>query len=56
MATARFPASSCWQHYEDEFTEWIYDALAGQSQTDWLPEWNPMPHVLIELGPNAFGG
>jgi hypothetical protein len=41
------------RHFEREFADWLYDALAGRSQTDWLPRWNP-PHELIELEPGGF--
>lgn len=28
------------------FSDWLYLALTGETATDWLPEWEPLPHPL----------
>lgn len=32
-----------WRHSNDDFTDWLYAALSGASETDWLPEWDSLP-------------
>lgn len=44
-----------WRHSDKEFADWLYDALSGESETDWLPEWGPMPHTITQLEADAFG-
>jgi hypothetical protein len=43
-----------WREYDLEFSNWIYLALSSESPMEWLPEWNSLPHVVVEFGPNPF--
>jgi hypothetical protein len=35
-----------WYDSDLGFSDWFYLALAGEIATDWLPEWEPLPHPL----------
>jgi hypothetical protein len=35
-----------WLDTDLEFGEWFTGVLAGLIETDWMPEWEPLPHVL----------
>jgi hypothetical protein len=35
-----------WYDSELGFSDWLYGALTGEVATQWLPEWNPLPHPL----------
>ncbi|MCC9312511.1 hypothetical protein LN042_36595 [Kitasatospora sp. RB6PN24] len=35
-----------WHDTDLGFSDWFYLALAGETATDWLPEWEPLPHRL----------
>lgn len=28
------------------FSDWLYLALTGETATEWLPEWGPLPHPV----------
>lgn len=38
-----------WHDTDLGFSDWLYLALSGGTATDWLPEWEPLPHA-IDLG------
>jgi hypothetical protein len=44
-----------WKRYNLDFSDWLYGALRGDIATDWLPEWNTLPHSVSIFGPNPFG-
>ena len=35
-----------WLETDLEFGEWFTGVLAGEIETDWMPEWPPLPHAL----------
>lgn len=35
-----------WLDTDLEFGEWFTGVLAGEVATDWMPEWEPLPHPL----------
>jgi hypothetical protein len=35
-----------WHDTDLEFGEWFPAVLAGEIETDWMPEWPPLPHSL----------
>lgn len=35
-----------WHETDLEFGEWFPAVLAGEMETDWMPEWPPLPHSL----------
>lgn len=35
-----------WLDTDLEFGEWFTGVLAGEIATDWMPEWEPLPHPL----------
>jgi hypothetical protein len=35
-----------WLDTDLPFDEWFPRMLAGEIETDWMPEWPPLPHVL----------
>ncbi|MEU4091289.1 hypothetical protein [Streptomyces sp. NPDC026673] len=35
-----------WHDTDLGFSDWLYLALTGKTATDWLPEWEPLPHPL----------
>lgn len=43
-----------WLDYDLDFSDWLHFALTSQSE-EWLPEWEPLPHTVVEQGPNPFG-
>ncbi|MFJ9809487.1 hypothetical protein ACIRTB_14795 [Streptomyces sp. NPDC101158] len=35
-----------WHDTDLGFSDWLHLALTGGTATDWLPEWEPLPHPL----------
>lgn len=39
-------ARADWYDTNLEFGQWFRAVLAGELETDWMPEWPPLPHLL----------
>lgn len=44
-----------WRHSGKDFSDWLYDALCGESETDWLPEWTSRPLKLKDISSEPSG-
>ena len=38
-----------WRHSDKEFSDWLFDALSGESELDWLPEWGSLPLEVKDI-------
>lgn len=47
--------TASWYEYDEDFSDWLYGAMTGTIATEWLPEWDPMPHSVRKFGRLPFG-